>query len=216
MVELFWEVFKLPLQHRPLIDPTNFCLLKVITDLLECLGRDLIIVLRVEERTIVAATLSAFASKVGTKFLIHSRGEDRALRVRVLQVENPKLCTILDCFGLPTAFLSWGRSPTIGGVVAPTIGRTVGSTRTRGSVRLLIMSSRRRLDSTRSRLRCSRQDAVANCNRGTLKFLDILQQLEGLDDRRDVEVSQRTVASYNIDIGEESCRVEEVDKYFFD
>ena len=165
MVELLWEVFKLPLRHRPLIDPTNFCLLKVITHLLECIGRDVIIILWVEERTIVIATLSAFASKVGTKFLIHSRGEDRALRFWILQVENPKLCTILDCVGLPTTLLRWGKTPTIGGVVPPTIGCTVGSTRTVGSVRLLCMLSRCGLDSRRNRLRYSRQEAVANCNR---------------------------------------------------
>jgi len=120
----------------------------------------------VDERTIVVATLSAFASKVGTKFLIHIRGEDRALRFWIRQVENPKLCTILDCVGLPTTLLRWGKTPTIGGVIAPTIGCTVGSTRTCSSVRLLFMLSRRGLDSRRTRLRYSPQDAVANCNRG--------------------------------------------------
>ena len=37
-----------------------------------------------------------------------------------------------------------------------------------------------------------------------------------LEDRRDVEVDQRTVANYNIDIGEESCRIEVIDKNFLD
>ena len=75
MVELFREVLAFSLQHRPFIDPTDFRLLKVSTDLLKCIGRDLSIVLWVDERTIVVATLSAFESKVGAEFLIHSGGK---------------------------------------------------------------------------------------------------------------------------------------------
>ena len=79
------------------------------------------------------------------------------------------------------------------------------------------MLSRRRLDGTRSRLRYSRQDAVATRNYvPRIMFLDVFQQDEGLEDRRDVEVDQRTVANYNIDIGEESCRIEVIDKNFLD
>ena len=90
------------------------------------------------------------------------------------------------------------------------------------------MLSRRGWDSRRNRLRYSRQKAVANCNRradcqrGTrnyvprVMFFDIFQQGEGLEDRRDVEVDQRTAAHYNVDISEESRSIEVVDENLLD
>jgi hypothetical protein len=46
-------------------------------------------------------------------------------------------------------------------------------------------------------------------------FLKILQQLEALDDRRDIKVGQRTLPNYNVDVSEENRCLAMVEIHFF-